>query len=111
MRSLQYLTQDLIISARTGEGKTLCFLIPIIQQLISWCEKGKIKRPNHIQALIVTPTRELAVQIKEHCEKIVPHKYRKDKRFKVCLLLGNMSMEKQERELNDRPAIVIGTPG
>ena len=59
--SLKHLHNDLIVSARTGEGKTLCFLIPILQSLLTWVEKEKINSTNFIHALIVTPTRELAV--------------------------------------------------
>jgi superfamily II DNA/RNA helicase len=95
--SLKYVKyfSDLIISARTGEGKTLCFLLPIINNLIEKYEKKLEKYGlNHeddseqvkavqnsvfreARALILTPTRELAIQIKEHCNKVIPEKYKK----------------------------------
>ena len=78
---------DMIISARTGQGKTLCFLIPILQQLITAIGKGEKKTSIH--TLIMTPTRELALQIKEHCEKIIPKDLQRD--IRICPLIGGMS--------------------
>lgn len=111
-QSLAYLqNQDLIISARTGEGKTLTFLLPALQSLLGRIDKGDVTEDKFIHTLILTPTRELALQIKEHFQKVLPVKYRKDKRLKVCCLVGKMSLHKQERELADKPAVIIGTPG
>ncbi|CAI2387485.1 unnamed protein product [Moneuplotes crassus] len=118
---------DLIISARTGEGKTLCFLLPILNNLIDKFQKqlekngltldsdvSKVKDIqkeifNETRALILTPTRELAIQIKEHLHKIIPDDYKKF--LTSCELIGGMSLQKQERKLGYRPTILIGTPG
>jgi len=118
---------DLIISARTGEGKTLCFLLPILQNLIDRYEKAigkhglefdsEIPKVKQIQkeifretrALILTPTRELAIQIKEHLHKIIPEEY--SSFLTSCEIIGGMSLQKQERKLGYRPTILIGTPG
>jgi superfamily II DNA/RNA helicase len=54
--------KDIIASAQTGTGKTAAFLLPLINQLI------KHKHSNHISAMIIVPTRELAVQISQHME-------------------------------------------
>lgn len=127
--SLRYIKfmADLIIAARTGEGKTLCFLLPILNNLITTYEKELQKhglehsdtdeaviaiqksvfRKTH--ALILTPTRELAIQIKEHCQKVIPEKYKKI--LTTCELIGGMSLQKQERKLSYEPSIIIGTPG
>lgn len=118
---------DLIISARTGEGKTLCFLLPILNNLIDKFQKqlqkngltmdsdvAKVKQIQkeifrETRALILTPTRELAVQIKDHLHKIIPEEYKKF--LTSCELIGGMSLQKQERKLGYRPTILIGTPG
>lgn len=126
LRHIKFFT-DLIISARTGEGKTLCFLLPILNNLLEKYEKAlalegltKKSDPNKLKpvqdkcfreakALILTPTRELAIQIKSHCQKIIPEKYKK--LITTCELIGGMSLQKQERVLSYRPTILIGTPG
>ena len=118
---------DMMIAARTGEGKTLCFLIPILNNIITQYETTlsksgldhdsdpKILAPiqksvfNEVKALIMSPTRELAVQIKEHLKRIIPAKY--SKLLYSCELIGGMSQAKQERVLSYGPCIIIGTPG
>lgn len=118
---------DMMIAARTGEGKTLCFLIPILNNVITKYESmvaqaglyhdsdPDLLKPiqkkcfNVIKALIMTPTRELAVQIKEHLQKIIPDKYKT--LLYSCELIGGMSQAKQERILGYGPCIIIGTPG
>jgi superfamily II DNA/RNA helicase len=53
----------MIISARTGQGKTLCFLLPLLQHLLANIDAGKDDNET-TYSLIMTPTRELALQIK-----------------------------------------------
>lgn len=97
---------DMMVSARTGEGKTLCFLVPILNNLISRYEaklaNAGLKHEsesesvkaiqkevfNKVRALIMLPTRELAIQIKEHLKKIIPEKYKKI--IYSCELIGGM---------------------
>lgn len=127
--SLKYVKffSDLIISARTGEGKTLCFLLPILNNLIdkyeSQLKKHGLKKTSdeallkpiretvfrQTKALILSPTRELAVQIRDHLEKIIPEEYKK--LITSCELIGGMSLLKQQRKLSYKPTILIGTPG
>jgi len=59
-----------------------------------------------LQAIIMTPTRELAVQVKDHLIQLC--KYTK---IHVALVVGGLAKEKQERLLKKRPEIVVGTPG
>ncbi len=66
-------------------------------------EKPEAKAP---QALILTPTRELAIQIKEHLQGIC--KYQKTK---IVVVVGGISQMKQERLLKQEPEIVVATPG
>lgn len=89
--------KDVIAQAITGSGKTLTFIIPIVQNL---GENGKSP-----QSLIVTPTRELAIQIAEECEKI---NYTNKK---IILAYGGRDIAGQIEVLRDGANIVIGTPG
>jgi superfamily II DNA/RNA helicase len=65
-------TEDLVVQARTGEGKTLCFGIPIVDSILKLYESHPsiIKKKSPL-ALILAPTRELGIQIKNHLENIL----------------------------------------
>ncbi|MGL5989992.1 DEAD/DEAH box helicase [Cetobacterium sp.] len=89
--------KDVIGQASTGSGKTFAFAIPLIQTL-----NKNIKEP---QGLIIVPTRELAIQIAEECEKI-----NYDNR-KIMLAYGGREIAGQIETLNVGVDIVIGTPG
>ena len=89
--------RDIIGQAQTGTGKTAAFGIPIIQG---------IEDRRHIQALITSPTRELAIQIAEEVTKIGCNK-----RIKVVPVYGGQPIERQIRALKSGVQIVIGTPG
>lgn len=65
----------MIIAAKTGQGKTLTFGIPIIDLLIRRLEKNQGEELTTIGGLIVAPTRELAIQIKDHLSAVVPVQY------------------------------------
>ncbi|WP_238528331.1 DEAD/DEAH box helicase [Acetonema longum] len=88
---------DVIGQAQTGTGKTAAFGIPIIERL---------NDSRHIQALVLTPTRELAIQVSEELSKI--GKFRK---LKVLPIYGGQSIERQIRTLKYGVQVVIGTPG
>lgn len=89
--------RDLIGIANTGTGKTAAFLIPIV---------NKIFRDRSRQALIVTPTRELATQIYEELKSFTQN-------IKVysSLVIGGANMRRQVYEVKKGPNIIIGTPG
>lgn len=89
-------TANTIILSPTGTGKTLAFLLPILAEL-------DIDNPE-VQALIVVPTRELAIQI----EQVVRNM---GSGFKVNAVYGGRSKSKDKIELQHTPAILIGTPG
>lgn len=87
---------DVVLLSDTGSGKTLAFLLPLLQRL----EPGS----GITQALIITPTRELAQQI----EKV----FRSMKTgFKVTSCYGGHLRETEENALKEAPALIIGTPG
>jgi ATP-dependent RNA helicase DDX49/DBP8 len=90
--------KDVIGVAQTGSGKTLAFALPIVQTLS--------KDPYGIYALVLTPTRELAFQIADQL-KIVG----KPIGVRDTVIVGGRDMVQQGRELEDRPHVVIATPG
>ncbi|XP_011498292.1 PREDICTED: probable ATP-dependent RNA helicase DDX49 [Ceratosolen solmsi marchali] len=90
--------QDCIGCAKTGSGKTLTFVLPILQKL---CED-----PYGIFALVLTPTRELAFQISDQFAAIG-----KSINLKKCTIVGGMDMVVQGLELAKNPHIVVSTPG
>ncbi|RQM12915.1 hypothetical protein DD237_006815 [Peronospora effusa] len=96
--------RDVVGAAPTGSGKTLAFGLPILSQLLH--EREQPGYTKDCKALILTPTRELAIQIQQHLEKMVRHH-----EIGVVTLVGGMAMQKQKRILSYRPEIVIGTPG
>lgn len=89
---------DLIVKARTGSGKTAAYAIPICE-LIEWLE-------NKPQALILTPTRELAVQVKEDFINIG-----RFKRIKAAAVYGRHQFSMEKAELKQKTHVVVGTPG
>ncbi|QQK79378.1 DEAD/DEAH box helicase [Salicibibacter cibi] len=89
---------DVIGQAQTGTGKTAAFALPII-------EKVDPEDPN-VQALILTPTRELAVQV---CEEV--NSLGRTKKVKAVAVYGGADMGRQIRELKARPSIIVATPG
>ena len=86
----------MVIAAKTGEGKTLCFGLPILDLLIKKLtnygstDEESSKEFKSIKALIMSPTRELAIQIKDHITAILPIQYQQ--KIKICPLVGGMSV-------------------
>ena len=91
--------RDVIGQAQTGTGKTAAFGIPIIEKITPF-EKS-------VQAIILCPTRELAVQVAEEIKKLAAHK----KGIFVTAVYGGDSIERQIRSLKGGANIVVGTPG
>ena len=90
--------KDIIVKSQTGSGKTAAFAIPI-SELIDWEE-------NKPQALVITPTRELAMQVREDFFNIG-----RFKRLKVSAIYGRSPFYRQQQELKQKTHIVVGTPG
>lgn len=90
--------QDLVVKSQTGSGKTASFAIPICE-MMEWEEK----KP---QTLILTPTRELAVQVRDDVTNIG-----RFKRIKVMAVYGKEPFSKQKEELKQKTHVVVGTPG
>lgn len=90
--------KDVVVKSQTGSGKTLAFAVPICSE-ITWDEKSP-------QCLVVTPTRELAMQISEDFFNIG-----RFKRLKVVKLFGDSPFYNQKSLLSQRTHVVVGTPG
>jgi ATP-dependent RNA helicase RhlE len=89
--------RDILASAETGSGKTAAFLLPIIERL---------KQPESRRALILVPTRELALQIETHAKL-----YRLSARLRTVSVVGGESAYKQIKALKTGVEILIATPG
>ena len=90
--------RDLIGLAQTGTGKTAAFTLPIIDRLIDG--------PRRTRALILTPTRELCVQVEESFRK-----YAKHAPIAVAAVFGGVPLEPQEKKLRGGVDVVVATPG
>ena len=95
---------DLLGSAQTGTGKTAAFAIPIIQQLMN--EEISFQKNRKISSLIVTPTRELAIQIEENFKA-----YSKYTKLKTTVIFGGVSQHGQTKSLSNGIDILVATPG
>lgn len=87
---------EIVLLSPTGTGKTLAFLLPIIAELDS--------KDDHIQVLILVPSRELAIQIEQVIREM-------GSGFKANAVYGGRSGSKDKIEIKHPPAILIGTPG
>ena len=90
--------QDIVVKSQTGSGKTAAFGIPICE-IVKWEE-------NKPQALILTPTRELAEQVKQDITNIG-----RFKRIKAAAVYGKHPFAYQKEELKQKCHVVVGTPG
>jgi ATP-dependent RNA helicase RhlE len=91
--------KDVLGRAVTGSGKTAAFLLPILQRLQGAPRGGT-------RALVLTPTRELAVQVEEHMRALAKHVG-----LRGAAIVGGVSMSAQERDLRRGVDVVVATPG
>jgi len=96
---------DVAGQAQTGTGKTAAFLVALFNRLLTEPPPER-KPPNAPRAIVIAPTRELAVQIHSDAEAI--GKYTG---LKLAIVFGGVDYEKQRRVLEDGVDVVIGTPG
>ena len=90
--------RDLIGLAQTGTGKTAAFTLPIVQRLL--------EGPRRTRALILTPTRELAMQVEESVAR-----YARESGLQAVAVFGGVPLEPQEKKLRRGVDIVVATPG
>ncbi|MDX5347904.1 MAG: DEAD/DEAH box helicase, partial [Hymenobacteraceae bacterium] len=91
--------RDIVGQAQTGTGKTAAFSIPTIEQIDP--------KSREVQALILCPTRELAIQVSEEIQKLIKYK----RGIQVVPIYGGQSYDRQLKALKQGVQIVIGTPG
>ncbi|WP_216827921.1 DEAD/DEAH box helicase [Alkalihalobacterium elongatum] len=89
--------EDVIGQAQTGTGKTAAFGIPVVD---------KVTEDRYVQALILTPTRELAIQVSGELQKLTKYK-----KIRTLPIYGGQSISHQIRALKQGVQVVIGTPG
>ncbi|HEX8825688.1 MAG TPA: DEAD/DEAH box helicase [Archangium sp.] len=90
--------RDLIVRSKTGTGKTAAFGLPLLEKISS--------EDKRVRALILCPTRELALQVSEELASLGKHKG-----VKVAAIYGGASMKQQEDALDEGTQIIVGTPG
>ncbi len=95
---LVLLGKDVIGQAQTGTGKTAAFGLPILEHVDP--------KEHAIQAIIISPTRELAIQTQEELYRLG-----KDKRARVQVVYGGADIRRQIKLLKNPPQILVGTPG
>ena len=92
--------KDVLATAQTGTGKTLAFLVPMMERLAAQLST------RHVSALILVPTRELAMQVHEQYEKL-----RERKAPPAALVMGGMSEGRQIDAIRRGTPVVVATPG
>ena len=93
--------KDLLVSAETGSGKTVAFILPLLQRLLA------TDAPNSgTRALVLVPTRELARQVLKNCEALASFTY-----LKAGLIIGRENFQTQKALFRKNPEILIATPG
>ena len=94
--------KNLIAAAQTGTGKTASFVLPILEML----SKGETQRKKRIRAVILTPTRELAIQVEQNINK-----YSKFLNLTSLAMYGGVSYQHQKDRLIEGVDILVATPG
>ncbi|KAH7927075.1 DEAD-domain-containing protein [Leucogyrophana mollusca] len=94
---------DLLVQAKTGTGKTAAFLLPAIENLA----KQKLPSPNQISILVLSPTRELALQIEKEAKGLLQHH-----QLAVQSVIGGTNINTETNRIaNQRCDILVATPG
>ncbi len=94
--------RDILASAPTGTGKTAAFLLPTMQHLLDFPRR----RAGAARVLILTPTRELALQITEHARALAVHTH-----LVIETIIGGVEHDKQLPALTETTDIIVATPG
>ena len=96
--------KDLVATAETGSGKTAAYLVPLLDRLHRG--RGAAKRPVGINALVLVPTRELAMQVSREFAIIARHSH-----TKATVIMGGDSMSRQLHDLRNGAQVLIACPG
>lgn len=98
--------RDLLVSAETGSGKTAAFLLPLMHRLLQKTVEQERADPSSTRALVLVPTRELAIQIVKQCDQLASCSH-----LKTGLIIGGNSFKYQQAIFRKNPEIIIATPG
>jgi ATP-dependent RNA helicase RhlE len=98
--------KDLMGAAQTGTGKTAAFVLPIIQKLLPGSSSSASPARHPIRALVLTPTRELAVQVADNAAN-----YSRHTDLRSTVVFGGVDMQPQVAQLRSGIEILIATPG
>ncbi|MFA9439804.1 DEAD/DEAH box helicase, partial [Uliginosibacterium sp. sgz301328] len=98
--------QDVMGGAQTGTGKTASFTLPLLQKLSRWANTSASPARHPVRALILTPTRELAMQVYESVQS-----YGKHLPLRASCIYGGVDMNPQIAELRTGVEVVVATPG
>jgi len=94
--------RDVLVSSKTGSGKTAAFLLPCFQQILN----RSVINPVSSRILILTPTRELARQIVKNAQQLL-----KFTKIQVGMVCGGEEFKYQQAMLRKNPEVIVGTPG
>ena len=97
---------DLMAGAQTGTGKTAAFALPILQKLLPFASTSTSPAKHPIRALVLTPTRELAIQVEESIKV-----YAKHTPLKSLVVFGGVDIKTQTPHLKTGVEILVATPG
>ena len=97
---------DLMAGAQTGTGKTAAFALPILQKLLPFASSSTSPAKHPIRALVLTPTRELAIQVEESIKV-----YAKHTPLKSLVVFGGIDIKTQTPHLKTGIEILVATPG
>lgn len=92
--------ENLYLHAETGSGKTIAYLLPLLTRIDP-------KLPN-VQAVIIAPTYELAIQIQRQCADLIQSS---GSAIRIMLLIGGTAVSRQLEKLKKKPQIIVGSPG
>jgi len=112
--------KDVVGVAQTGSGKTLAYGLPILHHFLSQ-KRPSSKKRRPLRALVLTPTRELALQVSTHLQEILkaseptielkPGQKKPPPHVSIATIVGGMSAQKQRRMLDRGADIIVATPG
>lgn len=98
--------KDLLVGAETGSGKTAAFVLPMLNRLLEKsAESGRVDNTG-TRALILVPTRELAIQVVKQCDLLASCSH-----LKTGLIIGGNSFKYQQAMFRKNPEIIVATPG
>ena len=98
--------RDLMAQAQTGTGKTAAFALPLLQKMVAHANASASPARHPVRALVLTPTRELAIQVHE---SVVD--YKKHLPLRSTVVFGGVDMKAQEADLRRGVEILVATPG